>query len=37
MYKKEGRLLILKFGKGTFLREMSAAVNNGYPVLIEDV
>jgi ATP-binding dynein motor region len=37
MYKKEGRLLILKFGKSTFLREMSAAVNNGYPVLIEDV
>lgn len=27
----------LKFGKGTFLREIEAAVQNGRPVLIEDV
>jgi len=36
MYKKE-KMLMLKFGKSTFLREISAAVNNGFPVLIEDV
>lgn len=28
---------MLKFGKTTFLREVSAAVNNGFPVLVEDV
>lgn len=36
MHKKDG-LGLLKFGKLTFLREISAAVNNGYPILIEDV
>lgn len=36
MHKKD-RMLLIKFGKVTFLREMTAAVNNGYPVLIEDV
>jgi hypothetical protein len=30
-------MVMLKFGKATFLREITAAVNNGLPVLIEDV
>jgi len=30
-------MVLLKFGKNTFLREVSAAVNNGCPVLVEDV
>jgi len=36
MYKKLN-LKLLKFGQGTFLREMSACVMNGVAVLIEDV
>jgi dynein heavy chain len=36
MHKKD-KTVLLKFGKATFLREISAAVNNGFPVLIEDV
>lgn len=36
MHKKD-KIQIMKFGKSTFLREMSAAVNNGYKVLVEDV
>lgn len=36
MYKKE-KMGMLKFGASTFLREVSAAVNNGYPILVEDV
>jgi hypothetical protein len=36
MYKKE-KMGLLKFGVSTFLREVSAAVNNGYPILVEDV
>lgn len=34
---KKNNMLLMKFGKSTFLREMSAAVMNGKPVLIEDV
>lgn len=34
---KKTNMLLMKFGKSTFLREMSAAVMNGKPVLIEDV
>lgn len=30
-------MILLKFGKATFLREISASVNNGMPVLVEDV
>jgi hypothetical protein len=36
MYKKE-KMGLLKFVASTFLREVSAAVNNGYPILVEDV
>jgi len=36
MHKKD-KMGLLKFGKVTFLREITAAVNNGYPILIEDV
>lgn len=36
MYKKE-KMGLLKFGASTFLREVSAAVNNGYAILVEDV
>lgn len=36
MYKQQ-KLCQLKFGKTTFLREIEAAVQNGRPVLIEDV
>jgi len=36
MNKKEN-MSLLKFGSLTFLREVSAAVNNGNPILIEDV
>lgn len=34
---KQDKMVLLKFGKSTFLREVSAAVNNGCPVLVEDV
>lgn len=34
---KQDDMVLLKFGKSTFLREVSASVNNGYPVLVEDV
>jgi len=34
---KQDDMVLLKFGKNTFLREISASVNNGYPVLVEDV
>lgn len=39
MYKesKEGELKLMKFGTGTFLREVIAAVRCGNPILIEDV
>jgi dynein heavy chain len=30
-------LMILKFGRGNFLRDLIGAVRNGYPVLVEDV
>lgn len=36
MHKKD-KMGVLKFGKPTFLREITAAVNNGYPMLVEDV
>jgi len=36
MYKSLN-LCQLKFGKTTFLREIEAAIQNGRPVLIEDV
>lgn len=36
MHKKD-KMVMLKFGKNTFLREISASVNNGHPVLVEDV
>lgn len=36
MYKQHN-LCQLKFGKATFLREIEASVQNGRPVLIEDV
>jgi dynein heavy chain len=34
---KQEKMTMIKFGKSTFLREISAAVNNGCPVLVEDV
>jgi len=34
---KQDDMVLLKVGKNTFLREISASVNNGYPVLVEDV
>lgn len=34
---KKNNMGLLKFGKATFLREISAAVNNGYPILVEDI
>jgi len=36
MYKSE-KLLLAKFGKGNFLRDMEGAVQNGNPVLVQDV
>jgi len=36
MHKKEAMLMI-KFGKVTFLRDIGGAVRNGNPVLINDV
>ena len=36
MYKQQ-KLCQIKFGKNTFLREIEAAIQNGSPVLIEDV
>jgi dynein heavy chain len=36
MYKKEN-LLLLKFGKTTFLRDVGNAVRIGQPVLVQDV
>jgi dynein heavy chain len=35
--EKDSNLLILKFGNPVLLRELTAAVRNGVPVLIEDV
>ena len=34
---KKNNMGLLKFGNTTFLREISAAVNNGYPILVEDI
>jgi len=34
---KGGDLKILKFGPSNFLREVTASVRNGIPILIEDV
>ena len=36
MYKEEG-LLALKFTTKNFLREVTAAVRNGKPCLVEDI
>jgi len=36
MHKKDNMLMI-KFGKPTFLRDIGNAVRNGNPVLINDV
>ena len=36
MYKKYA-LALCKFGKGNFLRDIEAAVQNGNPVLVQDV
>jgi dynein heavy chain len=35
--EKENNLLMLKFGHPTFLREVTMAVRNGRPLLVEDV
>ena len=35
--EKDNQLVCLKFGKDTFLREVTAAVKNGRPVLVQDV
>lgn len=35
--EKENKLSLLKFGTTTFLREVTAAVKNGRPCLVEDV
>lgn len=35
--EKDNYILQLKFGTNNFLREMSAAVRNGRPTLVEDV
>ena len=35
--EKDNNLLILKFGTDTFLREITAAVRIGKPVLVGDV
>lgn len=36
MHKRDS-LKLMKFGSKTFLRDMSMSVNNGFPVLVEDV
>jgi dynein heavy chain, axonemal len=36
LYKDEG-ILILKFTNKVFLREMTGAVRNGKPCLVEDI
>ena len=35
--EKDSNLLILKFGINNFLREISGAVRNGRPCLVEDI
>ena len=35
--EKDNDMLILKFGKDTFLREVTGAVRIGKPVMVEDV
>ena len=35
--EKDSNLMCLKFGTDTFLREVTGAVRNGTPVLVEDV
>jgi dynein heavy chain len=35
--EKDNHLILLKFGKETFLREVTAGVKNGKPVLVQDV
>jgi dynein heavy chain len=35
--EKDNHLILLKFGKDTFLREVTAGVKNGKPVLVQDV
>lgn len=35
--EKNNSLLILKFGTNTFLRDMTGAVRNGRPCLVEDL
>jgi hypothetical protein len=35
--EKQNNLLLMKFGINNFLREISAAVRNGRPVLVEDM
>jgi dynein heavy chain len=35
--EKDNNLVILKFGTETFLREVTAAVRNGKPCLVQDV
>ena len=34
---KQDNMLILKFGINNFLRELSGAVRNGRPTLVEDI
>jgi len=35
--EKNNNLMLMKFGINNFLREISGAVRNGRPVLIEDI
>lgn len=35
--EKDNNLLLLKFGINNFLREISGAVRNGRPCLVEDI
>jgi dynein heavy chain len=35
--EKDNNPLILKFGGDTFLREVTMAVRNGRPLMVEDV
>jgi hypothetical protein len=35
--EKGNNMLIMKFGTNNFLREISGAVRNGRPCLIEDI
>ena len=35
--EKNNQMALLKFGTPTFLREITAAVRNGKPCLVEDV